>query len=303
MALRISELDSFAGQYPGVGPDDSAIIPVVQDGKTWAAALSSVLKDLRVRVPLEYTTYLEQNAQLIDEDLFGSFRPAIATGQSLSSGSPLNITIGLGHVVFVVNAGSDFSGTITESGTTVPHTNTNTEQTGQTEDIVLTGLTTDNSITDAQGNIVPLFDRAYMTTKLFKGAITISTTDVNLSDVDIYTLFTTHMIPAGEHRVDAVEFIARTTNANAWAYAYLIGIEQDTELRTVDSTLLASVSIPVADTEAGRTFVGLIENINFDVISAHGFYLKLFLGPDANAYWRDITIRVETSRLIPVENV
>lgn len=111
-----------------------------------------------------------------------------ATGQQLTSVFALPFQHGQGRMGIVVNAGTDTAGTITITGTSVSRSDSDSETGSDTEVITIAGLTTDNSANDGLGFNVWDFQDIYLSTKWFQGAITLSTTDLDLSDVDVYLI-------------------------------------------------------------------------------------------------------------------
>lgn len=295
MTVTISNLPNQSA-----APDDNALIPIVEDSETRKILFQNLIKDLRCPVKKIYSTFIEQNQKNLDEKMFGFFN-AVASGQALASGTPVNTNVGVAHVVLIVNAGTDVIGDITITGDTVTHADSKDITAGDTEIISINGLTTDTSDTDADGNRRLAYTNLYKTGKIFRGDITISTTDVDLSDLDVVQIFTTHSV-AGI-TVNAFEIIARPTNGAAWMYSYLYGLTEDTALKTMDLERIASVEIPAALTEANVGILGIQEGIDFTAPGTHAFFAETFFGPDAQSYWDDISIRIEVKENISLTNI
>jgi hypothetical protein len=148
---------------------------------------------------------------------------ALDTGASLSSGSPFEMTTkGVGKIILVVNdgGGDDMVGEITATGTVVDR-NTGIHTGGQTSVMTLTGVTTDNSTTDANGNVVHSFVKAYITDKWFYGVVTLTTTDVTLTDLDTYHVSFEQVNDSPNLILNTLDANIFTTGASAEFDAYL----------------------------------------------------------------------------------
>jgi hypothetical protein len=129
-------------------------------------------------------TYNAEVGKATEQNIHGGLL-SLSTLDILDSGNNINVTTGVGKLMFVLNAGSDVTGTITVTGTSVDR-ETGAETASDTDDIVVDALTTDGSGTDANGNGVHAFTGAYITSKWFKGAVVVSTADTTFTDVDTY---------------------------------------------------------------------------------------------------------------------
>lgn len=302
-AKTISELDAQTD-----APADADLLKLSASGTEKKIAFSNVIKDLRVKTSHEITMFLEENARNLDEKFAGTIEVE-ATGQLLSSVQQFGPkTHGIGHIVIVVNAGSDTAGTITINGDTVSHDNTSDVTVDDTETITISGLSTDNSDTDAQGNARYAFSNAYMTTKLFKGSFTITTSDVDLSDIDIYHLLFHHSAQGSDVMsvvLDNLSLIAKASNTAAWFYGYLYGVDFNNTTKILNLTREASFEITAADVEEANEYFQLLRTgIDFDMTEEkNGFFMSLFFGPDAQSYWQDITIGARVTETRTVSNV
>lgn len=146
---------------------------------------------------------------------------------SLAVGQPLNptptdivVTKGIGKIVIVVNAGSDLAGDITVTGTSVDR-GTGATTPADTDTITIDALTTDNSTTDSNGNVCEIFVGAYITSKWFTGTVTLSTSDVTLTDVDVYHCSFEQINDESDLVLNTFDANIFTTNVNAEFDAYL----------------------------------------------------------------------------------
>jgi hypothetical protein len=149
---------------------------------------------------------------------------ALATGQPLNS-VPTNIVVtkGTGKLMIVVNAGSDLTGNITITGTSVDRY-TGATTAADTDIIPVDSLTTDGTTTDANGNTVHSFTGAYISSKWFTGSVTLSTTDLTLTDVDVYHVSFEQNDDTQHLTITTFDANIFTTNTAAEFDAYLYGL-------------------------------------------------------------------------------
>ena len=236
------------------------------------------------------SVYIESNQRFSEENIHGAFQPLV-TGDTLSAGDDLEFVGGIGKFVIVVNAGTDMVGDVTVTGTSVNRV-TGAESAADTATITLAGPTTDTSDTDAEGNARHALTDAYITPKWFSGAITISTTEVDLSDVDIWHCSFEQLNDQAFYQMETFDINAYATNANAWLYSYLYSVVPTTG-NMVDITREASIELPDSKVAADRYYRlrrGAIEKAMDG--STDGFWVDLFFGPSNQTYWRDVTIKV-----------
>lgn len=246
----------------------------------------------------------EAESQGIVRAVFG-FIHEVVTGETTSSGSPSgNIPVGVAKLLIVINAGSDTDGTITINGTSVDP-DTGSETGSDTEDITISGVTTDSSTTDANSQTVYDFTNAYISSKLWTGNVTVSTTDVNLSDFDAYAISYEDFDENVDVFVEALEFNIRSNNASAWFSA---------RLYELSFTVGKVASFQVLDDGASNTaeIVRQASAINADehyklrrgnlnaVIDGTlgGVILEVFLGPLASAFWESVNGKIVYRRRI-----
>lgn len=241
----------------------------------------------RVHTPL--TLFIEKNQRFSEENIHGIFH-SLSTGDALDSGTDIVFTSGLSKLVFVLNAGSDFAGTITVTGTTVDR-DTGAETGADTDDIVIDALSTDTSDTDAEGQPRYALSGSYITSKWFKGAVTISTANVTLTDVDSYQCAFEQWHDQGIVVLEAFDITGTATNTAAWLYAYLyaVMVTGSKMVLTREASIEAPASGISADTHyryrrgsIGKTLDG----------STDGCFVHLFFGPSSQTYWTDVNIKV-----------
>jgi len=252
-------------------------------------------KPKSVGVPVLLGIYIDKNQRNLDQSAHGGIQK-LADNQSISSGNPVNYNTGVGRVCLAVLAGSDISGTITITGTSVDR-NDASETGGDTEAVFVDVLTTDSTSADAESNLVHKFENLYISNKWFKGAIALSTTDVNLSDLDVYNI-------AYEQFNDAKKVIVKTfdssfyaTNALAWLYEYLYAVHghagKKFHIKNIASHALTSGDA-VADTTYRLRVSGIDKtsteaNLN---TSSDGLFSDLHFGPTSQTYFSNFSQKI-----------
>ena len=166
-------------------------------------------------VCLDYTN--STAARDAEENIHGDLH-LVASGHDLSAGA-LTLTagadFGLGKLVIVVNAGTDFDGAIDVLGTQVDR-DTGTRTVSQTDSITVDTLTTDTSTAD-DGNGVTIHNlvNAYITSDWYTAEsanIVISSSDTTITDIDVYHC-------SFEQFNDAEQITITTVDTNLFALA------------------------------------------------------------------------------------
>lgn len=167
-----------------------------------------------------FSTDIADVGSVSEQHIHGGLLP-LATGAALNS-SPVDIdvTTGQGKLVLVLNAGSDISGTITVTGTSVDR-DTGATTASDTDDIVVDALTTDAADTDANGNARHSLTGAYITSKWFTGAVTISTADTTFTDVDVYHMSFEQVNDAPAYALATLDMNSQANNTLAELDVYL----------------------------------------------------------------------------------
>lgn len=240
------------------------------------------------KIPL--SVYIEKNQRNLDENIHGGFL-SIATAQPLNSGAPINATIGISRVFLLLNAGSDFTGTITITGTSVDR-DTGAETGSDTEDIPVDALTTDNSDTDANGNTRHKIVGGYLSSKWWKGAIVISTTDVTLTDVDVWQISYEQVDDEAALELNTFDLKYKITNTAAWLNSYLYTVELISG-RKATISIVAEIELTAADSEVNTLYRQRKSNLNKIINgSCDGLWVENFFGPAAQSYFEDVSIKV-----------
>ena len=221
-----------------------------------------------------------------EQNIHGGLQALGATGAALNSGSPIVRTAGLGKLLLVLNAGGDFSGTITVTGTSVDR-DTGVETASDFDDIVVDALSTDGADADANGNGRHSLTGAYITSKWFKGSVTISTTDTTFTDVDTYQCSFEQVNDTNAFIVDTFDINFRASHATAELDAYLYSVMVTGS--KVNVTRIASLnSGATTDGEYHRLRSG---NIGATLAGAtDGLFVDAF--PSGNNQLESVTLKV-----------
>lgn len=240
---------------------------------------------------VNFSQFIERNQRQLDEHVQGTFTNYV-NANALNSGAPIAYTHGLGKVFIVVNAGGDFDGTITLTGTTVDR-NTGVETGADTENITIDALTTDTSDSDAEGNVRHAFSGAYITTKWFKGSVTISTADVTLTDVDAWGTSFEQVDDTPRLTFQTFNASFDVTNTAAWFYAYLYTLIVVATTKKCTLTRSASLELAVGDSEASKAYRTKKGNLAISLDgSKDGFWYEMHMGPNNQNYFEDVSIDV-----------
>jgi hypothetical protein len=282
--------NSWYVSAPYMGESLKDALSSLQDGSFQAKQIIADKFTGAIRCKDSLDFFLEQNTRNLDEQVWGLFDNLVTAG-AVSSGSPQAATAGCHRILIVVIAGADVSGTITITGNTRDRSDTSNLTAADTEDIDITGLSTDNSSTDAQGNTIHAFDNVYMSDKWFEGSISISTSDVNISDMDVYAIL--------YHQFDDFQSVFLTTldttfyitNTAAWFYSYLYLVECVNTNKKYNIENLASHDVTVGVSTANKGYrrrKKINQWLNGNI--GHGVWLELFFGPAAATYFNHISM-------------
>jgi hypothetical protein len=159
---------------------------------------------------------------------------ALVTGQILNSLSPINVTTGIGKLLFLVGGGTALTGTVTITGDTVDR-DTGVITIGDTDTITIDGASTDNSSTGGKGGGATIheFIDAYITNKWFTGSIAITTAisgiggGVDLTGVDVNHVSFEQFNDQPDLVINTFDVNVFTTNTSAEFDAYLYTLHKD----------------------------------------------------------------------------
>ena len=248
---------------------------------------------------LSFSMYDAEPNRGSETSLDGAFLP-IAIGQPLNS-VPVDLVVekGTGKLVIVVNAGSDFDGEITITGTSVDR-DTGATTADDTDTITIDALTTDTSDTDTNNNDRHALAGAYISSKWFTGTVTLSTTDLTLTDVDVYHISFEQFDDTADITVDTFDANLLTTNVAAQFDAYLYSVVVTGS--KCDIVIEASLHVG-SDGETAianrywRLRRGLI-NKSIDG-TKDGTWVSLHYS-NSPAYVEDVSIKVWATEIVPL---
>ena len=206
--------------------------------------------------PIVFDTYIEKPQNNSEQNVHGGILE-LATGQPLNN-TPTDIVVqqGIGKLYLVARAGTDTAGTVTITGDVVDR------DTGavsaDTDSITIAGLSTENTANDANGNVRHDIVDGYMTNKWFTGSVTFSTTDVDLSVVDIYH----------------VSFDQGNDSQSATLETFDINVEA----LTTSSTTLSAHAYVVENTTGNKFNIQSFSDLEITSVAQAGRYYRLRRG-------------------------
>ena len=221
---------------------------------------------------------------------------SLITGQPLDS-VPTNIIInkGTGKILIVINAGSDISGEIVITGESVDR-DTGVETPADTDTISVDSLTTDSSIVDTNGNAIHTFTDAYISSKWFQGSVTLSTSDLTLTDVDIYHYSFEQNNDQLDITIDSFDVNLLTTNVNAEFDAYLYTVHVTGDKCNIDKEAELHIGADGPTAIANRYWRRRLGNIDEALDGTTDGWWVDFHYSNSPAYVEDITATVWFTR-------
>lgn len=281
---KISELSALTEAE--LAQDD--VIPVVDtsSGQTKKIAIGELDSRYHMLTMLDFT--IDQNSKNDIHGIHGDLNHSL-TGETLANGDSINMTAGISRILLALIAGTDFVGSITVTGTTVDR-DTGVETPADSEIITVNGLTTDGSTFGSAGEDIHNLTDAYITTKWFKGAIVISTLDVNLSDLDIYQVSFEQFDDHENITITSFDIQFQVTNATAFFAGHLYTVI----VAGGKVTVLSIADLELTVTDSNIAFYRLRRgklNITFDGTTS-GVFLDLFFKPDTKTYFDSIACKV-----------
>lgn len=287
-AVMDSELiDSSAGA-------GDAAKPVKLDGGGRLDSTMMAVGSVTVNLNADKTAFIDVISRGKDIHLFGDWR-ALTTAQALDSGNPINVTTGLTRIALVLNAGSDFAGSVTLTGTTVDRV-TGARTGADTEVLTIAGLTTDGETTDANGFLKHAITDGYLSSKWFLGDVVISTTDVTLTDVDVYEIAYFQYHDATSVSLNGVDFTGMPVNTAAFVTLTLYSItlgDGDKFNLTAETTYVLETADVTANVFYRLRHNGL--SVALDGNAGEGAFLFVGLGRASQPDWEDVTIVMEAT--------
>ncbi len=291
--LGVTGITTLTGLiYPSA--DGSASDIIKTDG---AGTLSLVTPTSHTQV--SFSMYDAEPARGSETSLAGAFL-SLATAQPLNS-VPTNLVVtkGTGKLVVVVNAGSDFAGDITVTGTSVDR-DTGATTGADTDTLTIDALTTDGSDTDTNGNTRHAFTGAYITSKWFVGTVTLSTTNLTLTDVDVYHVSFEQYDDTIDITLDTFDANILTTNVNAEFDAYLYAIMVTGDKCNITREASLNVGVDGETALVNKYWRLRRGNINKAIDgSTDGTWVDVHYS-NSPAYVEDVSIKVWATEVVPL---
>jgi len=273
---------SYQGQVIYDSSDDKIKF---YDGSSWIEITSSPSATVTVSKSLDI--FVDLNARFLDQDIHGNF--SSLGNYNIITGPPTNVTNGLSKLFFDVATASDSAGSFTITGTSV-NRDTGAETASDTEVVTIAGTTTDNSTTDANGNVVHEYVDGYITSKWWKGAVVITTSDLTIESVNIWQVAFEQFNDKSGITLQALDVTAEALDNAAELDCYLYSVVPTTGNKC-DITK-----------EAGINLTSVTANLYYRLRQASlnkaldgttdGIFVNLFLLRDANQDWADINLKV-----------
>lgn len=266
------------------------------DVLTYSTAFTSFtakpLSSFQIETPIALTTYDPAPARASVSDLHGGL-DLIATGDTVSSGAPADFTKGTGKFIVIVNAGTDVNGTLYAAGDIVDR-NTGVITREQSVPLTIEGLSTDNSTVDGNGNTIHNFLSAYITPSWFTGTVRLSTTDLNISDMDIYHVSFEQVNDSPNLVLNTFDTNLFTTNALAQfdAYLYSLVITPGTNRVTINNEASLNVGTDGETAIVNRYWRLRRGNIDKSLNgTTDGLWAELFYS-NSPAYIEDVNTKI-----------
>ncbi len=250
-----------------------------------------------VRTSSCLATYVDIKTRNQEQHIHGNFYE-LSSGDALDSGTDIVVTNGIGKIVIAVLAGTDFDGTIRVTGTSVDR-ETGAETPADFEDIVIDALTTDGSSVDPNGNVVHDFTGAYITSKWYFGAVTISTADVTLTDVDTYGIAFEQLNDDPTVQLETIDVTMECNNSAGWADLYFYMIEVIAPKCNIGTIIDRHISVAESEADKFYRLRNDLGNAPMDG-TTDGGWAELILGPLNQNYWEDINFKLWFSSLTDV---
>ena len=262
------------------------------------------LDNLEVQVPVCISMYSALPTRNSEGNWNGGILK-IADAKQLGPATPANnvsFTKGIGKMVFMVLAGSDVSGTITITGNSV-NRNTGAVTIGDTDVITINGLSTDGSTTDTNGHIKHTFTDGYISSKWFTGTIVLSTSTLNISDLDVYHCSFEQWNDSPSIVLNTFDVNLFTTNALAKFDGYLYTIHVTNGRCRIDLEaelhIGAGTHTAIADKYWRLRRGNIAEAING---TTDGFWCDLYYSNNPT-YIEDVTAKVWATQTIAITKV
>lgn len=299
---------SPGGLLTSLGPQGTAQIEANVKGQPaiWTS-------DHKIMVPntLELTHFVELNQRFLDQNIHGVLLK-LDDAASVSSGVPFVTTAkGIGKVFIALIAGTDVVGNLTITGTSVDR-DTGTQTGSDSEVLLINGTTTDNSDTDGTGGVITRhkFTKGYLSSKWWVGQLTLSTSTLNISDMDVYHISFEQFNDVPKIVLNTFDVNLLTTNANAEFHVYLYSVvPKATDLGPpvvsgsfCEITLEESLHLESGDALANQYWRIRKSNLDLHLDGrTSGIFMDMFFMPTNQTYFEDVTIKLWGVDFVPID--
>lgn len=223
-------------------------------------------------------------------NIHGGFH-RFATGEALNSGNNIDANCGRGKVVIVPLTASDATGDFTIAGNAVDRdTGVETFPTEQT--FTMTGsLPSFPSSTDGGGHRIWDLTGGYITSDWFTGVIQITTSDLDLTTVDLYNIAYDQWNDVHQFQIDTLDMTAFATNTAAEMFVHLYSVRVVGDLVTIASE--ADIDMVAAAIIADRYYRWRFGNLAVVLDGrTDGFFVDMFPDPSNQNYWEDLNFKL-----------
>jgi hypothetical protein len=295
--LQVDDEAEFGEVASGGTPSPGSVnIYAKTDGNMYQkddAGLETRLNHTQVSAPIVLSYTVDKPERFSDINIHGFFEVITAAG--LTSIAPINDTNGLSKLFFNVIASIDAVGTFTITGTSVDR-DTGVETPADSEVITINGNTTDTSSADSGGNSVWGFSNAYISTKWWTGAFTISTTNLNIIVMEIRNIAFEQFNDMPNITLETYDITAESLNNAAELYTHLYTV--------VPGAGSTCVITSIADIELGTTVAGMAYRlrraddgtlpVSLDG-TTEGIFAEMFLDRASQPDWANINAKIWAS--------
>ena len=281
---KISTLNSITNA--NLAQTDQLVVADISGTETKKISVGELDSRYHHLVSVDFS--IDRNNKNNVNDIHGGVNEVVNAG-ILDSVNPINTTVGISRVGVAVVAGSDLVGTIVVTGTTVDR-DTGAETGADTELLTVTAISTNTSANDVMGNLVYGYSGLYTTTKWFKGAIVLSTTNLTLTDIDVMQLTFEQFEAHSNVTISSMDATFRITNTAAYYATYLYSIKKSNGTYAI--TKEAEILLPVGESEVGayRMRRGNLE-VALDG-TTDGVFFDIFFKPDAQQYFESYVQKI-----------
>lgn len=218
-------------------------------------------------------------------------------GIILNSTTPIVGDGGVSKVMAVVLAGTVTTGSYTITGTSIDR-NTGVETASDTEIINIDGLSINNSTVDSNGNTVYDYTDAYVSFKWWKGTLTFSTTDLDLTEIRFAQISFEQFNDTPDIVIDTFDTTYITSNVSAEMDAYLYSVEVNGNMLNV--SVIADLHHETglfADNSYRRRNGNIAKSLDG---TTDGIFIDLYLNPENLTYFSSFTAKVWATHTLTI---